>query len=76
MTKEALAELLMRVSTWPEEAKEELARSIVEIEARHADEDDLSDEDRAALERGLADADAGRFAPDGAVQALFDRYFK
>lgn len=76
MTKEALAELLMRVSTWSEEAKEELARSIVEIEARHADEDDLSDEDRAALERGLADADAGRFAPDGAVQALFDRYFK
>lgn len=76
MTKEALAELLMRVSTCSEEAKEELARSIVEIEARHADEDDLSDEDRAALERGLADADAGRFAPDGAVQALFDRYFK
>jgi predicted transcriptional regulator len=76
MTKEALAELLMRVSTWSEEAKEELAQSIVEIEARHADEDDLSDEDRAALERGLADADAGRFAPDGAVQALFDRYFK
>jgi predicted transcriptional regulator len=76
MTQEALAELVARVSTWSEEAKEELAQSIVEIEARHAEEDDLSEEDYAAIERGVAAADAGRFAPDGAVEALFNRYFK
>jgi predicted transcriptional regulator len=75
MTKEALAELLERVSTWSEEAKEELATSIVEIESRHAIDYELTEEDHAAIARGVADADAGRFAPDGAVEALFKRYF-
>jgi predicted transcriptional regulator len=76
MTKEALAELLERVSAWSEEAQEELANSIIEIEARHSEDYEFTDEDHAAIARGLADADAGRFAPDGAVEALFNRYFK
>ena len=76
MTKEALAELLERVSTWSEEAKEELATSIVEIESRHAIDYELTEEDYVAIDRGIAAADAGRFAPDGAVEALFNRYFK
>ena len=76
MTKQELAELLERVSTWSEEAQDELAHSIVEIEARHADEYELTDEDRAAIDRGLADIEAGRIAEDGAVEALFNRYFK
>ena len=76
MTRESLENLLDRVAAWPEEDQEKLARFVSEIEAGHFADEDLSDEDLAALERGLADADAGRFAPDGAVQALFDRYFK
>ena len=75
MTKEALAELLERVSTWSEEAREELAHSIVEIEARHADTYELTDEDRAAVERGRADIRAGRTVSDEEVTALFNRYF-
>ncbi len=75
MTKQELAELLERVSTWSEEAQEELVTSIVEIEARHRDDYELTEQDRAAIARGVADADAGRFAPDGAVEALFKRYF-
>ena len=71
-----MAELLERVATWSEEAREELATSIVDIEARHHVEYELNEEDYAAIDRGLADADAGRFAPDGAVEALFNRYFK
>jgi hypothetical protein len=35
MTRETLAELLERVTTWSEEAKQELATSIVDIEAPH-----------------------------------------
>jgi predicted transcriptional regulator len=75
MTKEALAELLERVSTWSEEAQEELAHSIVEIESRHADTYELTDEDRAAINRGLADIRAGRIVSDEKVTALFHRYF-
>ena len=76
MTKEALAEMWERVSTWSEEAKDELATSIIEIESRHADNYEMTDEDRAAIDRGLADIKAGRIAEDGAVEALFNRYFK
>ncbi|CAN5409189.1 hypothetical protein BH11PSE4_BH11PSE4_15070 [soil metagenome] len=75
MTREALAELLERVSTWSEEAKEELAHSIVEIEARHSQAYEFTDEDRAAIERGQADIRAGRIVSDEEVTALFNRYF-
>ncbi|QDM18998.1 hypothetical protein FNL55_25290 [Tardiphaga sp. vice352] len=75
MTNEALAELIARVSTWSEEAKEELAQSIVEIETRHAEDYELTDEDRAAIERGQADIRAGRIVSDEEVTALFNRYF-
>jgi hypothetical protein len=76
MTRAGLEELLERVSTWPEEAQEEFANFITDVEARHLGGDELSAEDRVAIDRGRADAKAGRFAPDGAVEALFNRYFK
>lgn len=74
MTRAGLELLLERVSTWPDEAQEELFRSIADIEARHAVIHRLSDVDREAVGRGLADMKAGRFATDEAVTALFDRY--
>ena len=75
MTKEAWAELFEKVSNWSEEAQDELVMSIADIEARHKDDYELTEADHAAIARGAADADAGRFAPDGAVEALFKRYF-
>jgi predicted transcriptional regulator len=75
MTKQELAELLERVSTWSEEAREELAHSIVEIESRHSEDYEFTDEDRAAIERGQADIRAGRIVSDEEVTALFNRYF-
>ena len=75
MTKEALAELFEKVSNWSEEDQEEVFNSIADIEARRAADYELTEADRAAIARGVADADAGRFAPDGAVEALFKRYF-
>jgi hypothetical protein len=77
MTRAGLEELLERVSAWPEEAQEELAVFIADVEARHSSSDyELTAEDLAALDRSLADVKAGRFAPDGAIEALFNRYFK
>lgn len=75
MTRENLEILLDRVAAWPEEDQEKLARFVSEIEAGHKDDYELTEADHAAIARGVADADAGRFAPDGAVEALFKRYF-
>jgi hypothetical protein len=74
MTKQGLELLLERISAWPEAAQDELLRSVADIESRHAVVYRLSDDDREAVGRGLADVRAGRFATDEAVAALFRRY--
>jgi predicted transcriptional regulator len=74
MTREGLAFLLERVSTWPEEAQDELLKSMADIESRYDVVYRLTDEEREAVQRGLADMRAGRFATDEAVAALFSRY--
>ena len=58
----------------PEE-QDELARTILEIV--HGADDDvyvLSDEENAAIDEGLAQADRGEFVSDEEVRALFDRF--
>jgi predicted transcriptional regulator len=66
--------LLERVSEWPEEAQAELMQSIVEIEAKHVGIYRLSDDERAAVKRGLQEMREGNFATDEQVAAVFDRY--
>lgn len=74
MTKEALEILLERVSAWPEEAQEELMRSLTDIENRHLGIYRLSDDERHAVRRGLKDMREGRLANDDEVAAIFNRY--
>jgi hypothetical protein len=74
MTREGLEFLLDRVSTWPEEAQGELLKSIEDIESRYAVVYRMTDEEREAVQRGLADMRAGRFATDEAVATMFNRY--
>ncbi|MEH2490484.1 hypothetical protein [Bradyrhizobium sp. AZCC 2230] len=74
MTKQALEILLERVSAWPEEAQEELMRSVTDIENRHLGIYRLSDDERNAVRRGLKDMREGRLASDEAVAAVFNRY--
>jgi len=69
-----LETLLEHVSTWPDEAQAELIQRIVEIEARHAGVYRLSDEERAAVRRGLQEMRDGKLATDEQVAAVFDRY--
>jgi predicted transcriptional regulator len=66
--------LLDRVSAWPEEAQEELLRHIVEIETRHLGVYQLSDDERAAIEKGLEAAERGEFASDEEMAAVFKRH--
>jgi hypothetical protein len=74
MTRQGLEILLDRVSTWPEEAQDELLRSVADIESKHVGVYRLSDEERNAVRRGLADMREGRLASDAEVAAVFSRY--
>jgi hypothetical protein len=74
MTKHSIEILLERVASWPDEAQDEFVKSLADIERRHAGVYQLSEDERAAVRRGLADLHAGRLASDEAVAALFNRY--
>ncbi|HEV7600202.1 MAG TPA: hypothetical protein VGO49_08070 [Bradyrhizobium sp.] len=66
--------MLERVSTWPEEAQGEFVKSVADIESKHLGVYRLSDEERDAVRRGLADMREGRLASDAEVAAVFNRY--
>jgi hypothetical protein len=74
MTRQGLEILLERVSTWPEEAQEELLQSVADIEQKHFGVYRLSDEERLAVRRGLAEMRERKLASDEAVAAVFNRY--
>jgi hypothetical protein len=69
-----LETLLDRISAWPEEAQAELVESILRIESKHLGIYRLSDDERAAVRRGLEEMRAGQFATDEEVAAVFNRY--
>ena len=66
--------ILDRIAGWPKEAQEELMQAIVDIEARHVGVYHLSDDERAAVREGLAQAARGEFVPDDVVAAYFNKY--
>ncbi len=75
MTKEEIESVLDRVRSWPKERQDEAVEMLLYLETK--DEPYiLSDEERAMVRRGLADADAGNFASDEQVKELFSRYRK
>jgi len=65
--------LLEEVETWPLEDQEELAEYAREIRGRRTGVYQLSEDERAGIERGLADMRAGRFATDEQIAAIFQR---
>ena len=69
-----LETLIERVSALPEEAQDELLDHIALIEARQSGIYQLSDDERAAVRRGLEEARQGKFATDEEVEAVFSRY--
>jgi predicted transcriptional regulator len=75
MTKQDLADaILSRISDWPDDALSELFEAMGKIEEGHGIYYELSPEERADIERGLADAEAGRFATDEEVATVFARF--
>ncbi len=59
-----LREVLEQAATWPREDQDELAEYAREIEARRTGIYKMSDEERIAVRRGLAEADRGEFVSD------------
>ena len=76
MKADVLRKFLGRVPKWPKAAQDELLRSMTEIETRYSNVYQVSDDDRAALQRSADDVRKGRIAPDGEVEAVFDRFHR
>jgi hypothetical protein len=62
-----LRDVVRQAETWPQEDQEELAEFAREIEARRTGVYRMSDEEREAVRRGLAEADRGEFVSDELV---------
>lgn len=69
-----LERLIERVSALPEAAQNELLEHVDLIEARQSGVYKLSEDERAAVRRGLEEARQGKFATDEDVEAVFSRY--
>lgn len=73
MTKLA-EEILDRIAAWPKEAQAELMQSMIEIEEKYVGVHRLSEDERAAVRRGLDEMRRGKFASEERVAAIFQRY--
>jgi predicted transcriptional regulator len=73
MTKR-LKDLLEDAETWPREDQDELAEYAREIQARRTGLYTMSDDERAAVGTGLAEADQGEFVSDEAVAEADKRH--
>jgi predicted transcriptional regulator len=74
MTTKTLKDVLEHAATWPQEDQEELAEYAREIEARRTGVYLMSDGEREAVARGLAEADRGEFVPDDVVARADKRH--
>jgi hypothetical protein len=62
-----LIEVIEHAETWPLEDQQELVEYAREVEARRTGVYTMSDDERVAVQKGLADADRGEFVPDEIV---------
>ena len=74
MTTRELQSLLEKIATWPEDAQTEALDMLKAIEREIKAPYQLTEADRASIERGLDDARHGRFVSDQHIEALFARY--
>ncbi len=69
-----LQEVIAHAETWPVEDQQELAEYAREIEARRTGAYTMSDDERVAVAKGLAEADRGEFVPDEIVTEVDERH--
>lgn len=76
MTKKQIHELMERAAEWPEEAQDELVRSMEDIEARYYGVYITNKDERAALKCSEDDIKHGRFALHDDVKKVFHRFHR
>jgi hypothetical protein len=75
MTTAVLKEALQKTESWPEEAQEQLAEIVLEIDAQlKSGPYKATPEELAGIERGLKAAREGRFATAEEVEAVLAKY--
>lgn len=74
MTKQEIEAVFERVQSWPEERQEDVINILREMERQGIEPYELDDEERAAIEEGLAEAERGEFATDEEIAAIFAKY--
>jgi hypothetical protein len=74
MVVKILKDVIEQAETWPQQDQEELAEYAQEIQARRTGVYIMSDEERAAVRRGLAQADRGDFVSDDVVAEADKRH--
>lgn len=67
-------DLLERVAALPEELLGEVAETVDEIVRWHEDVYRLSDDERAAVRKGMEAARRGEFVPDAELEAFYRRH--
>jgi predicted transcriptional regulator len=75
MKTKLLNQALDRIETWPAEAQDQLAEIALDIDANLNDLIyEPTDEELAGIDRGLRDAEQGRFATEAEVEAAFAKF--
>jgi predicted transcriptional regulator len=74
MTKAEIEGVFERVRTWPEERQRDAAAVLLQLEAEGTDVYVLSEEEREAIDEGIAEADRGEFATAEEVEAVLGRF--
>ncbi len=70
-----LNDLLRRAQSWPEYARKELEQVALQIEAELASGDYVATpEELEAIDRGLRDANQGRFVSQAEIEETFRRF--
>ncbi|HMH61654.1 MAG TPA: hypothetical protein VK561_10220 [Bradyrhizobium sp.] len=74
MTAKTLRDVLEHAATWPREDQDELAEYAREIEARRTGIYTMSDDERVAVGKAIAQADRNEFVPDELVAEADKRH--
>lgn len=74
MTRNQIKAVLDRVLSWPPERQAEAAMMLELMEAEAREAYQPSDEERAAIAEGLAEARRGEFASEAEMDAIMARF--
>ena len=69
-----LKSILDQIASWPEDDQDELAACARDIEARRTGVYVMSDDERVAVEEGLAQLDRGEYVSDDVLAQAKKRY--